>query len=248
MNIYGDRGNIITLVKRSKWRDIEVEIKEINLEENPDFELADILFMGGGQDRGQKIITPDLLRLGPKIKKAVEGGIPGLVVCGGYQLFGKYFKTHTGEELYGIKIFDAYTVAGSKRLIGNVIVETQFGKIVGFENHSGKTYLATRDKRQETRNKNSMSHVTKPLGTIIKGFGNNGKDNLEGAIYKNLIGTYLHGPILPKNPALADWLISTALKRKYGEDIKFEPLSDHEEERAWQSAFKRAYKNVTSHL
>jgi len=234
MSLYGDVGNIITILKRCEWRNIKCEIYEVKVGERADFRRADLLFMGGGQDRGQRIVGNDLQNYKEEIKELVEEGLPGLLICGGYQLFGKYFKTKDGIYIPGIDVLDVWTVGGDRRMIGNVVVESPlFGKLVGFENHSGRTFLGEK---------------VKPLGKVVKGYGNNGKDKLEGAIYKNLIGTYLHGPFLPKNPQVADWLIAKALSYRYKEETQLEPLDDTLENLAHNSQERRAYTAKTVHI
>lgn len=205
MNIYGDTGNIIALKKRAEWRGIKVKIKNISIKDTLKKGECDIYFFGGGQDQQQELVAKDLLKKGHIIKQEIERGVPLLAICGGYQLLGDYYKPHNGPRLKGVGLFPAYTVAGNKRMIGNIIIESQFGKLVGFENHSGQTYL--------------KSGAT-ALGKVIKGFGNNGEDELEGCVYKNAIGCYMHGSLLPKNPHLADWLLEKAL------NIKLKPLDD----------------------
>ena len=227
MNVYGDRGNIITLQKRCKWRDIEVETKYLDaplLEE--DLEKCDLLMMGGAQDEQQEIVSRDLKKKSKALKSAIEKGIPGLYVCGAYQFLGNYYKEADGTEIPGLGIFDLHTINPRKeRLIGNLAVQTDFvGKLIGFENHGGRTYLG----------KN-----IKPLGAVVSGFGNNGEDKTEGAVYKNSIGTYFHGPILPKNPELADYLIKTSLKVKYKEDFELKKLDDSIAENARKVIAKR---------
>ena len=228
MNVYGDIGNIIVLQKRCEWRGIKVQIKHLNVGFNQN-ELNDcnILFMGGAQDRQQKIVATDLRKKANALKSKIEQGTPGLYVCGAYQFLGKYYKESDGTKIKGLGIFDLYTENPGKdvqRLIGNVIIESKFGKLIGFENHGGRTYLGEN---------------IEPLGKIISGFGNNGKDKTEGAIYKNSFGTYLHGPILPKNPKLADYLIKASLKIKYGSPIKLSPIVNSAEERARQTIIDR---------
>ena len=201
MNIYGDGGNILALVKRLEWRGYEAEVRPVEVGEPFDFSQADIVFGGGGQDRGQLIVGADLLGRGDALRKAAADGMPMLVVCGLYQLFGRAFITSDGQELPGLGIFHATTQGAKQRLIGNIIVESPFGRLAGFENHSGATLL------EPGQN---------PLGKVIKGHGNDAKSKHEGAITENVIGTYLHGPILPKNPVLADHLLMTALQRRHG--------------------------------
>jgi lipid II isoglutaminyl synthase (glutamine-hydrolysing) len=205
MSTYGDRGNIIVLQKRSEWRNIKTEIRRLDV----GFDLkqlatCDILFMGGAQDAQQQIVSADLAGKRTILKQLVEEGIPGLYICGAYQFLGKYYKEANGNTIDGLDILDLHTEnpgENSTRLIGNVVAQMGEERIIGFENHGGRTYLG----------KN-----IRPFGKVIHGFGNNGKDETEGAIYKNSYGTYLHGPILPKNPVLADLLIKLALQKKYG--------------------------------
>jgi len=211
LNIYGDRGNLIALSKRAAWRDIEVVVKHLGLGEQLDPDWADFYFIGGGQDRQQIAIAEDLVRHASTLKEAVNNGAVVLSVCGGYQLLGHYYRPHEGPELRGISLLDAYTVAGNRRMIGNVVIRRDdSSSLVGFENHSGKTYLGK---------------LLKPLGKIVTGNGNNGEDGFEGACAESVYGTYLHGSLLPKNPHFADELISQSLKRRYG-SIELEPLDD----------------------
>ena len=226
MNIYGDTGNIIALKKRAEWRGIDVTVKNISIGDKLKKGDVELFFFGGGQDQQQELVAKDLtLSKGKIIKQEVERGVPLLAICGGYQLLGQYYKPHKGHKLPGIGLFPAYTVASHDRMIGNIVINSQFGKLVGFENHSGKTYL-----RKEA----------KPLGRVISGYGNNGEeDKTEGCIYKNAIGCYMHGSLLPKNPALADWLLQKALEVKYGKEIELKPLDDSLENKAHQSAGKR---------
>lgn len=202
MNIYGDWGNVLTIKKRAQWHGYTTKV--IDYDPGDVFpDGVDIIIGGGGQDSGQIKIQHDLHGVAPKLKELANNGTPMLVICGLYQLFGKFFKTATGDEIPGIGLMDHETHAGPARLIGNIVTENpRFGEIVGYENHSGQTFLG----------KN-----TKPLGRVIKGAGNNGQDATEGAIYKNVIGTYLHGSLLPKNPMIADFLIEQAAIKKYGE-------------------------------
>lgn len=231
MNIYGDRGNIISLVQRCKWRGIPVEVDEIGPGDSLAPGRTDVFFMGGGQDREQEIVYRDLLEVkGAPIKQEIENGAAALVICGGYQLFGRFYRPFDGPELEGIEVFDAWTIAGKKRCIGNVVATSalggQSGTIVGFENHSGKTYLG---------------EGCLPLGMVTVGYGNNAEDKTEGAIYKGAVGTYLHGSLLPKNPGVADFLIEKGLSR-HGEKIRLDPLDDTVEARAHEAAVARARK------
>lgn len=206
MNIYGDRGNIIALTKRCNWRGIKTEVFELN----PGFDInklkdCDILVMGGAQDQQQTIVNKDLKRIKKTLSEKIEDGTPGLYVCGGFQFLGKYYKEADGTKIEGLGIFDLYTEnpgLAHPRLIGNISVTVEDFIIVGFENHGGRTYLGS---------------ITEELGTVLKGNGNNKKDSTEGARHKNSFGTYLHGPILPKNPELADLIIRIAMERKYKE-------------------------------
>jgi len=212
LNLYGDMGNIITLKKRCEWRGISVDFKDINIGDN--VSGFDLYFIGGGQDKQQEEVADELYKNKEKLTIERDKGSVFLGICGGYQLFGHYYQPHDKDRLNGISLLDAYTVAGKKRFIGNVTVETDFlnpKTLVGFENHSGLTYL-----QGETR----------PLGKIIVGNGNNGNDTTAGARYKNVFGTYLHGSLLPKNPHFADYLIELALEKKYGEKIKLSKLND----------------------
>lgn len=221
LNIYGDRGNILSLTRRAQWRGITVEVEPVGLGQSIDPERYDLYFIGGGQDKQQKTIAEDLLRHAKTLKTAVAEGAVILSICGGYQLLGHYYRPHDGEELKGISLIDAHTVAGNRRMIGNVVVRRPDGStLVGFENHSGKTLLGA---------------DAKPLGVIVSGNGNNGDDGFEGAVVNSVYGTYLHGSLLPKNPALADELITAALLRRNGRVI-LNPLDDSIE----LSAHKRA--------
>ncbi len=221
LNIYGDRGNILTLQQRSAWRGINVVIRSLDLGQSIDPDWADLYFIGGGQDKQQQIIACDLIRHQQALHDASKNGAVVLAICGGYQLLGHYYRPHQGEELKGISLLDAYTVAGHKRLIGNVkIKQDNDDTLVGFENHSGKTYLGKE---------------TKALGKVIAGNGNNGEDGLEGANFAQVYGSYLHGSLLPKNPHFADRLLNEALSRRYG-SISLSQLDDRLE---WQG-HKRA--------
>lgn len=237
MSTYGDRGNIIVLQKRCEWREIDAEIKKLDLGfKIEDLRACDILFMGGAQDKQQQIVVEDLIKKRTELKKMIEDGLPGLYICGAYQFLGKYYKEAGGTVIKGLEILDLYTENpghDAKRLIGNVVVEVDSSlfivnsnkarstmnhelitnNLIGFENHGGRTYPG----------KN-----VKPFGKVIKGFGNNGEDSTEGVVYKNTFGTYLHGPILPKNPQFADLLIKLALEKKYGDSptISLSPLDD----------------------
>ncbi|MGE5583214.1 MAG: type 1 glutamine amidotransferase [Bacillota bacterium] len=216
MNLYGDSGNVQTLAQRCRWRGINIEVVEIGLGEHSNFTGFDLAFFGGGQDREQLRIGEDLTRTkAVNLTAAINDGLVLLAVCGGFQLLGQYYRPLEGPVIKGISVLDAHTEGGPWRVIGNIIVEAAFEPdrklaMVGFENHSGRTYLGP---------------GCRPLAKVVKGFGNNGEDRFEGASYQNCHGTYLHGPLLPKNPDFADYLISLALKRKYGK-AELQPLDD----------------------
>ncbi len=200
MNIYGDTGNRIILQKRLEWRGIEVRTTYVGIGDDIPQDV-DIIIGGGSQDAGQEMVQDDLLAKGKKLRSLADDGVVMLMVCGLYQLFGRRMVTQAKVAIKGVGIFPLETVAGRKRLIGNTVIASEWGELVGYENHSGKT---------------TLDADAQPLGKIIKGDGNNGNDVSEGCIYKNVFGTYAHGPILSKNPAFADELISRALTRKYG--------------------------------
>ena len=202
MNIYGDWGNVLTVMQRAKWHGYDVVLHEYNPGDAFPKDV-DIVMGGGGQDSGQDVIQEDLLNIESKLKNLADNGTPMLVICGLYQLFGHFFRTKDGHEIKGIHIFDIETHGGPERMIGNIITESdEFGTIIGYENHSGQTFLGK---------------DAQPLGKVSKGAGNNGQDEYEGARYRNVIGSYLHGSLLPKNPVIADWLIEKAVENKYGE-------------------------------
>ncbi len=223
MNIYGDWGNVLTIIKRAKWHGIQAEL--INYNVGDSFPAhADIIIGGGGQDSGQLKVQQDLQKIAPRLHELADNDTPMLMVCGLYQLFGRFFKTRKGETIPGISIFNAETHAGPERLIGNISTASeQFGNIIGYENHSGQTYLDS---------------DMQPLGKVTRGAGNNGQDDTEGCIYRNVIGTYLHGSLLPKNPAIADALIEEAMKNKYG-DFTPTVIEDRFAHKAREIALKR---------
>ncbi|CAM2943101.1 type 1 glutamine amidotransferase [Hathewaya histolytica] len=212
LNVYGDYGNILVLKYRAEKRGIKVNIHNLSIGEDFQNDLYDIVLFGGGQDFEQSIVSNDILETKKNnIEKYIEDGKVFLSICGGYQLLGKYYTTPSGEKLPGLSILDIYTEAGDTRFIGNTIIYNEEFKetYVGFENHSGRTYIGN----------------VKPLGKIISGYGNNGTDGYEGCIYKNTFCTYFHGSLLSKNPELADRLLLSALKPKYPE-LTLEPLDD----------------------
>ncbi len=243
LDLYGDRGNIITLEARCRWRGIGTKVQRASLGDSLDFRSMDILFIGGGSDREQSILVQDLILRKEDLQAAIEDGLVVLTICGGYQLLGQYYQTAEAKKIPGLGILDLWTIAGSKRLIGNVVVEldyttkedeqrtlpsTQPSTLIGFENHSGQTYLGS---------------GLVPLGKVLVGYGNNGRDNAEGVRHKNVFGTYLHGPLLPKNPDFTDLILQQALKRR-GYTEKMEPLDDRLERLAHQHMLKRLLKKT----
>lgn len=223
MNIYGDWGNIQVLMQRLKWHGYNVTLTDYNPGDTfPDD--VDILVGGGGQDSGQDKIQKDLLAIAPILRQLAENDTPMLLICGLYQLFGNFFKTQDGHVIKGIGVLDIETHAGPERLIGNVVTQSkEFGDIIGYENHSGQTFLG--------------GNVL-PLGRVIKGAGNNGQDDSEGVRYRNIVASYLHGSLLPKNPAIADFLIEKAVTKKYG-DYAPSVIDDRFAELAREHALKR---------
>lgn len=246
MSTYGDRGNIIVLKKRCEWRGVDCEVIGLSSEvEASEMTRVDLIFGGGAQDREQEIVMRDLSGAkGRVLKGLIERGIPGVFVCGAPQLLGNFYEPAEGKRIEGLGIFDMETRHPGRdkpRLIGNIAVELTsdglnfgFGDgvsgknsnkiVVGFENHGGRTYLG----------KNA-----KPFARVIRGFGNNGRDRTEGVVYKNAIGTYLHGPLLPKNPFIADYLIKVALEVKYKDKIELTALDDELEKKAREAVLKR---------
>ncbi len=228
MNIYGDRGNILCLKRRCEERGIEFYVDELELGDKLNPKECDLIFVGGAQDRQQRKVADDLLKLKAKpLADAADRGAVVLAVCGGYQLIGLYYRTAEGEELPGAGLLDIATIhpgPQAQRCIGNVVIEWRGATIVGFENHGGRTYLG---------------QGLTPLGQVVAGYGNNGEDGGEGAVSGNVFGTYLHGSLLPKNPRLADHLIETALRRTT-KDFELAPIDDHVEEMAHAAAVRIA--------
>jgi CobQ-like glutamine amidotransferase family enzyme len=225
LNVYGDIGNILILKYRAEKRGIKVNIVNVSMGDTFNKEKYDIVFFGGGQDYEQSIVAQDLKKnKESSIKEYIESGKVFLSICGGYQLLGKYYTTPEGEKLEGLNILDIYTEGGKKRFIGNTIIKNEESgeTYVGFENHSGRTYIGS----------------YKPLGKVIEGYGNNGEDGYEGCIYKNTYCTYFHGSLLSKNPELADRLIKAALSNKYG-DAVLNPLEDDFEKKAKEFIINR---------
>lgn len=204
MDLYSDRGNLICLKKRLSDYGFACEIQRIHLKQPMNFKNIDMVFMGGGSDREQKRVYYDLLNQADSLISGIENGLPVLGICGAYQLLGKYYKAYDGSVMEGLGYFNFYTEAQQDRLVGNILLEGEIRgkkyKVVGFENHAGRTWLE--------------DDLIQPFGKVIQGFGNNGQDGSEGIWYKNLIGTYLHGPLLPKNPHIADFFIEAMAQRK----------------------------------
>ena len=215
LNLYGDRGDIISMTKRLQWRGIETSVTRLPIGQTARLSGFDLIFIGGGQDFEQQVLLEDLHRgKDREIRAAVEDGLTFLTICGGYQMLGRYYDTYDGQKCDFIGALDLYTVGSKKRMIGNYkflcTPEAGGSLVVGFENHSGKTRLGS---------------GVQPLGKVLAGYGNNGEDGTEGAHYKNVFGTYSHGPLLPKNPELCDHILLTALRRKYG-TAELAPLDD----------------------
>ena len=217
LNLYGDRGNVQCLLKRCEWRGIEAQVIPFELQDRIDFTELDLVLLGGGSDREQQIVCEKLKTIREDFRAYTEDGGPVIAICGGYQLLGHYYMTGT-EKMEGLSLVDIYTIQGDGRLIGNIALESSLTSmpIVGFENHGGRTFTGN----------------LPPLGKVLRGYGNDGKSGYEGIVYKNIIGTYLHGPLLPKNPQLADELIRRALSRKYGQAVSLVELPDIEEKEA----------------
>lgn len=235
LNLYGDIGNIICLKNRCEWRDIKVNVHNFSLDHKiNDLNEGDLFFIGGGSDRGQNIVYSDFLKYSNSFIENIEKGTVVLAICGGYQLLGEKYIDSEGREVPGLGIFDYSTQSEEGRLIGNVVIENTLNlnpkTIVGFENHGGRTYSDY-----------------KPLGMVKVGYGNNGKDKKEGMVYKNCIGTYLHGSLLPKNPHLADYLILNALQNKYDLD-KLPKLDDRFEYMAHKKVLKLYAGNSSANL
>lgn len=228
LNLYGDRGNIQCMVKRLQWRGIDAKVKEFRLGDPIDFKELDIVLMGGGSDREQMIVCNKLREIQKDFKEYVEDDGVVLAVCGGYQLLGKYYQTSEGT-ITGLDLVDLYTEQKPERLIDNIVIKSDLFEmpVVGFENHGGRTFIGN----------------NKPLGKVLYGSGNDDDSGYEGVVYKNVIGTYIHGPLLPKNPQLCDWLLERALERKYKDLVELEALPDVEEKEANAYIYHRFVKN-----
>ena len=227
LNLYGDRGNIQCLMKRCQWRGIEAQTIPFELDDKIDFSKLDIVLLGGGSDREQMLVCKKLREIRGAFREYVESDGVVIAICGGYQLLGNYYHTDQGI-IEGLELVDMYTEQGEGRLIHNIVLKSELFDmpIVGFENHGGRTCIQN----------------NKPLGKVLTGAGNDGTSGYEGVVYRNVIGTYLHGPLLPKNPQLADWLILRALKKKYGEEVELTDLDDTQEKEANDYIYKRFVK------
>ena len=230
LNIYADRGNMAVLERRAAWRGIELDYRPISLGDPVRPGEHDLLYVGGGQDREQALIAPDLAAKAQQIAEAVAGGAALLAVCGGYQLLGRFYRDRAGAELPGIGLFPLHTVAGERRMIGDVLLECELEPgvkrtVAGFENHAGRTRL---------------DPGAAALGRVVAGFGNDGESGWEGCRVGRAVGTYLHGPLLPRNPWFADWLLTQAIARRLGEPPDLEPLPDDLEHAAHAVSARRA--------
>ena len=234
LSVAGDRGNLFAVTRRCAWRGIGSSVTEADVGETPDFTAFDLILMHGGQDCEMRVAASDLETKAGSLREAIEAGAVVLAVCAGYQLLGKYYAPIGAPPIPGIGVLDAVTEGGSTRFMSHIAVACDFGQggrqscMVGFENHSGRTYLGP---------------GTRPLGRVITGAGNNGEDGTEGARYREVYATYLHGPVLPKNPWLTDHLISSALLHRYkdvGTLDSLAPLEDRAEAEAHAAALKLA--------
>jgi lipid II isoglutaminyl synthase (glutamine-hydrolysing) len=230
LNIYADRGNIAVLARRAAWRGHELEVSAVGIGERIDPAAHDLLYIGGGQDREQALVAQDVAAKAESLRAAAEQGVAILAVCGGYQLLGRFYRERSGAELPGAGVLPLHTIAGERRMIGDVLLECELEPgmrrtLAGFENHAGRTIL---DPEAE------------PLGRVVAGFGNDGESGYEGCRAARVIGTYLHGPLLPRNPWLADWLLEQALAHRTGEPVELAPLDDALEAEAHGVSAERA--------
>ena len=241
LNLYGDRGNVLSLIRRAELRGIKVKLVPVSIGDEFDQNDFDIVFLGGGQDAEQNVIRKDFVEVkGPKVKEAIENGMVFLCICGGYQMLGNYYQEHDGTKIECLGAIDVYTVGEDVRYIQDTTYEADFlkedgvegsGILYGFENHSGRTYLGP---------------TVKPMAKVLEGAGNNGKDGFEGAIYNNVYCTYSHGSFLPKNPRMTDHLLRVALKRRYGDDYELPELSTENEDFARAALLRYKEKGNTA--
>jgi CobQ-like glutamine amidotransferase family enzyme len=233
LNIYADRGNMAVLAQRAAWRGHELEVRSISSADEVPSGQVDLFYVGGGQDREQALVAHDLVRKGDALRSEVEEGAALLAVCGGYQLLGRFYRDRRGTELPGIGLLPLYTVAGERRMIGDVLIECELvpgerRTLAGFENHAGRTHLDL---------------GATPLGRVLAGFGNDGDSGYEGCRAGRVVGTYLHGPLLPRNPWLADWLLAQAIAHSMGGDAPdLGPLADDLEREAHAISAGRAHE------
>jgi lipid II isoglutaminyl synthase (glutamine-hydrolysing) len=230
LNIYADRGNIAVLARRAAWRGYNLEVESIGMGDELEPGVHDLLYIGGGQDREQALVAQDIAGKGEPLREAVAEGAVFLAVCGGYQLLGRFYRERSGAELPGAGVLALHTIASDRRMIGDVLLECELEPgerrtLAGFENHAGRTIL---------------DDGTEPLGRVVAGFGNDGSSGFEGCWAGRVVGTYLHGPLLPRNPWLADWLLTQAIAHRTGEAPAFEPLGDELETEAHSVAAGRA--------
>jgi CobQ-like glutamine amidotransferase family enzyme len=238
LNIYADRGNIAVLARRAAWRGHELEVTAVSMDDEVRPGEVDLVYVGGGQDREQLLVAENLVRKAEPLHEAVAGGAALLAVCGGYQLLGRGYRGFHGEEMPGTGLFPHETVAGDRRMIGDVLLDCELDPgvrrtIAGFENHAGRTRL---------------DEGATPLGRVVHGFGNDGESGYEGCRVGRALGTYLHGPLLPRNPWLADWLLAQALAHRMGGDPpELEPLPDDLEAEAHEVSSRRAKERGGRH-
>jgi CobQ-like glutamine amidotransferase family enzyme len=230
LNIYADRGNIAVLARRAAWRGHELDVRTVSVGEPLEPGEHDLLYVGGGQDREQALVAEDLVAKADAVRGAIDGGAALLAVCGGYQLMGRSYLALHGEDLPGIGVFPLETVAGDTRMIGDVLLECELEPgvvrtLAGFENHAGRT---------------TLDAGAEPLGRVVAGFGNDGESGFEGCRLGRAVGTYLHGPLLPRNPWFADWVLAQALAHRLEEVPAFEPLPDDLEQQAHAVSAARA--------
>ncbi len=227
LNIYADRGNIAVLAGRARARGHELDVRAFGMRDAVPAGEVDLFYIGGGQDREQALVAPDLVSKSEALREAVEGDAAFLAVCGGYQLLGRFYRDRAGVELPGIGLLPLHTVAGERRMIGDVLLDCAWAghTLAGFENHAGRTFLDA---------------GAEPLGRVVHGFGNDGASGFEGCRLGRVYGTYLHGPLLPRSPWFADRVLADALAHRTGDDAELEPLNDDLELAAHEVAAARA--------